>query len=298
VSNQVPTYYVQEFSTNVEFLVQQMDTRFWPNTNVRAQFGQGAASIEQVGLTNANVRTGRYQSLQPIDTPADRRWVYPTIIDWMDLVDNFDKLKMLIDPTGYYSQEATMALNRQKDDIWLTAFFGTAQTGQTAQNSVTFPGSQQVSVVTGSSGGATPVGMNVPKLRAARKILLQNEVDLENEGAFGGLNAVQFDDLLNQAQAISYDYQDKPVLANGKVQFFMGFRFVHSERLPVNGSGYRRNPFWVKSGMHGGMWQDIKTRISQREDLSSIPYQVYVSMVVGATRHQEKKCVEIIDSES
>ena len=53
-------------------------------------------------------------------------------------------------------------------------------------------------------------------------------------------------------------------------------------------------PVYVKSGMHFGMWNDIKTDISQRNDLQNIPWQVYVTLTGGATRIEEKKVVQII----
>lgn len=297
--NQVPTYFITQFNNNVEFLVQQEDSRFRMCCDVRSHEGSGAVSVEQVGVTKATIRTGRAQALQPTDTPADRRWVYPVTIDVMDLVDNFDKLKMVIDPQSYIATDFASALNREMDNVFLVNFFGNAQTGNVSNtgnapaNVVAFPGSQQVAVGVGSANNATPVGLNVPKLRAARKILLANEVNLEREVSYAGLNAIQFDDMLAQAQAVSFDFQEKPILEDGQITRFMGFKFVHSELLPNDATPYRRVPVWVKSGMHIGVWQDIKTDIRPRPDLSSIPYQIYSSMVIGATRHQEKKCVEI-----
>lgn len=297
MANQIPTYYVTQYTENVEFIVQQMAGRLVDASDVRTHYGQSATSVEQVAPVTYNVRTGRAQPLVPADTGTNRRWVYPTILDFNDLVDNFDKLKILIDPTSYIAKNAAFALKRGMDDLWIAAFFGTAQTGQTGSTAVTFPSSQQVSVNVGSSGGATPTNMNVPKLRNARLILLQNEVDLENDPAYCGMAGFQLDDMLNQAQAISYDFQDKPVLENGQITRFIGFRFIHTERLPLNASSQRQNPAWVKSGMHFGIWQDINTNVSQRFDLSSLPYQVYVSMVGGATREQEQKCVSIACTE-
>ena len=87
----------------------------------------------------------------------------------------------------------------------------------------------------------------------------------------------------------------------------MGFRFIHSERLPgptvqagstTQITTYRQNPVWVKSGMRGAIWQDVTTDIRQRTDLVGYPWQVSVQMMIGATRLQEVKCVEIDSSEA
>jgi hypothetical protein len=135
--------------------------------------------------------------------------------------------------------------------------------------------------------------MNVPKLRAARKKMGAAEVDLDFETPVVAMSAAQLDDMLNQAQAISLDFNEKPVLVDGKITRFMGMDFVHSERLPLNASSQRRNPVWVKSGMRAAVWEDITTDIRQRPDLINNPYQVSVTMMVGATRLQEFKVVEL-----
>jgi len=82
-------------------------------------------------------------------------------------------------------------------------------------------------------------------------------------------------------------------LVQGNVDTFLGFKFIHCERLGVDGSGDRRCIAWAKSGMHLGMWNDITTKISERAD-KSYATQVYVKGTFGATRTEEKKVVEII----
>ena len=80
--------------------------------------------------------------------------------------------------------------------------------------------------------------------------------------------------------------------AEAKTRSFMGFSFVLSERLPITGTD-REIPCWVPSGMHLGMWNDITTRISERDD-KSYSTQVYVKGTFGATRVEEEKVVEIL----
>ena len=52
-------------------------------------------------------------------------------------------------------------------------------------------------------------------------------------------------------------------------------------------------PVWAKSGAYLGVWEDMVTNISQRNDLRSIPYQAYNKLDVGGTRLEEKKVVQI-----
>src|SRR6185312_870875 len=96
------------------------------------------------------------------------------------------------------------------------------------------------------------------------------------------------DNLLAEAQVISTDFNDKPVLVEGKVTRFLGVNFIHSERLGTgtNDQAGTSTPcfVWQKEGMHLGIWNDISTNISQRHDLQSEPWQAYVYMTAGATR--------------
>lgn len=303
MANQVLTYAITKFTDSVEFLVQQMPARLWEASEIRSEEGSGATAVEQFGQVTAQVVTGRMQEVAFTDTPADRRWVFPTKYYLADGVDTYEKLELSIDPDGWIAKAQAFGMNRGKDDNWIAAFFGTALTGNTSTtsnaptNSVTFPASQIIAVTVGSSGGATPTGMNVPKLRAGRQQLLTNEVDLDYEQAYVGMSAQQLDNMLNQAQAISMDFQDQPVLQEGKIVRFMGFNFIHSQRLPLNGSVQRMNPMWVKSGMRGAVWKDITTDIFQRDDLVGRPFQVSTMMMIGATRLQEPKCIEILCTE-
>jgi hypothetical protein len=304
VANNVPVYFVTDFTNQVEFLVQQMPARLWASSTIRTYMGSGATATEQFGATTMSLVTGRVQPKPITDTPADRRWIYPQKYWVSDIVDTYEELEMAISPDGWIAQDFVFAANRQKDDVWIANYFGNALTGNTSttgnapSTTVAFPSGNFQAVTVGSAGGATPTGMNVPKLRGARKQMLQAEVDLEYDSAYAAMSAIQLDDMLNQAQAISLDFQDKPVLEDGQITRFMGFEFKHSERLPVDANSYRKCPIWVKSGMRSGVWQDEKTRIVPRYDLIGDPFEVGTMLMVGATRLQEPKCQAALCAES
>jgi hypothetical protein len=196
---------------------------------------------------------------------------------------------MLIDPTSSYAQNGAYALGRAMDDEIIAAFFGVSKTGENGSTNTSFGVGQDVAVATGSTGAT---GLNISKLREAKKILMENEVDVDTDPLFCIITAEQHDDLLNEAQAISLDYNTRPVLVDGKMTAFMGFNFIHTERLPVDGSSYRRVPAFAKSGMHMGLFNDISTMISERAD-KGYSTQVYVKGTFGATRTEEGKVVEI-----
>ena len=293
MSFNITTHFVQQYTTNVQLLLQQKGSKLRNTVTVGSYTGKAAKAIEQVGPVTAQKRTIRHGDTPLISTPADARWVFPTDYEWADLIDDQDKLRMLIDPTSSYSQNGAYALGRAMDDEIITAFFATAKTGENGSDNTVFGANQDVVVATGSTGAT---GLNISKLREAKKILMQNEVDIDNDPLFCIITAQQHDDLLNEAQAISLDYNTRPVLVDGKITAFMGFNFVHTERLPLNSSSQRRVPAFAKSGMHLGMFNDINTMISERAD-KGYATQVYVKGTFGATRTEEGKVVEIVCAE-
>lgn len=293
MSFNITTHFVQQYTTNVQLLLQQKGSKLRNAVSVGSYTGKAAKAIEQVGPVTAQKRTIRHGDTPLISTPANARWVFPVDYEWADLIDDQDKLRMLIDPTSSYSQNGAYALGRAMDDEIISAFFADAKTGENGSTTTVFGADQDVVVGTGSTG---PTGLNISKLREAKKILMQNEVDIDNDPLFCIITASQHDDLLNEAQAISLDYNTRPVLVDGKITAFMGFNFIHTERLPVNGSSQRRVAAFAKSGMHLGLFNDINTMISERAD-KGYATQVYVKGTFGATRTEEGKVVEIVCAE-
>jgi hypothetical protein len=293
MSFEITTHFVQQYTTNVQLLLQQKGSKLRNAVTVGSYTGKAAKAIEQVGPVTAQKRTTRHGDTPLISTPADARWVFPNDYEWADLIDDQDKLRMLIDPTSSYAQNGAYALGRAMDDEIISAFFGTSKTGENGSTNTIFDSNNVVAVATGAVGAT---GLNISKLREAKKILMANEVDIDNDPLFVILTAEQHDDLLNEAQAISLDYNTRPVLVDGKITAFMGFNFIHTERLGVDGSSYRRVPAFAKSGMHLGMFNDVSTMISERDD-KSYATQVYVKGTFGATRTEEGKVVEILCNE-
>ena len=294
MSDQISVAFIQDYKNTIALLLQQLDSRFRGAVTEDTYTGKAGKAVEQLGAVTAQKRTTRHSDMPLIDTPHAARWVHPEDYEWADLVDSQDKLRMVIDPTNAYAINGSAAMRRALDDEIIAAFLATAKTGENGTTNTAFDTNNAVAVTIGA-GAAT--GMNVAKLRAAKKILMANEVDVDNDPLFVALAAEQHDDLLAETQAISLDFNDRPVLVEGRIKSFMGFNFIDSERLPVNGSSQRRCPVWAKSGMHLGIWNDMETDISRRNDKSGRPWQVYLMETIGATRLEEGKVAEIICAE-
>lgn len=306
MSINLPTFYVQQFATNIQLLLQQKGSMLRDAVTVGSYVGKQASPVEQIGAVNMQPVTSRFAPMGRVDAPTDRRWVFPSDFDLPQLIDQFDKLRLLVDPASSYVQNAVYAAGRQMDDLIISAFFGTAQTGETGATATNFgtavttagtPGNN-VSVTRGS---ATASGLTVAKLREGKRRLLQNLVD-PTEPLTCVITSRQHDDLLAEAQVISTDFNDRPVLVDGMVTRFLGINFVMCERLQNgtdDGSGTSRAiPLFARSGMHLGMWNDVTTDITQRKDLQGLPWQAYVYMTAGATRIEENKVVRIWARES
>lgn len=308
MSFQVPAAFVQQYSTNVQFLLQQKGGRLWDHVMQEQFYGQAASAVEQFGVVTPAKNLARHSPTPIISTPQDKRWIYPNDYDWADLIDKEDKLRMLIDPQGPYTQNGVNSMRRAGDEEIGLAFFGTAQTGQNGTTATTFPGGQIVAVNTGTS--AATAALNIAKLRAAKKLHLAAGVDLDADTLVCAINSTDHDALLNEAQAISLDYNDKPVLVDGRIRAFMGYEFVNLEFTDatsypqmsnggasggglINGSGYRMTPAWAKSYMKLGTWNQVTTSVDRRADMRN-SVQVYVTGTFGATRLQEKGVVQIL----
>ena len=207
-----------------------------------------------------------------IETPHDKRWVFPSDYEWADLIDDQDKLRVISDPTSPYAVNGAMALGRAMDDLIIAAATGTSLTGEDGTTSTAFPSAQTASTTSG--------GLTVAKLREAMQLLIAAEVDVDNEPLY----------------CASLDFTNKPVLVDGRIRSFMGFNFIDSQRLALSGTD-RTVITWAKSGLHLGIWNDINARITERDD-KSYSTQVYVKGTFGATRVEEKKVVAITCSEA
>lgn len=288
----------QQYTTNVELLLQQKGSKLRQFVSEGHYTGKAANVIDQFGAIEAVDVTGRFQPKGRVDAAVNKRWVYPRDKNIPQLIDSRDKLRLISDPKSVWAVNGANGLGRAIDDVIIEAFFGTAKTGVEGGTSTTFGttltsnGGQNVSV----GVGGTTSGLNVAKLREVRRMALANEIDLDSDPLYMAITSKQDANLLQEIQITSMDFNDRPVLKDGKVISFLGIQFIHIERLTTgtSDSGTARNcPVWCKSGMHLGIWNDIKTTLAQRFDLDGNPWGLDTEMTIGATRTQEKKVFRV-----
>lgn len=288
--SQIPNHFAPQYKNNLQFLLQQKASKLGDKVTVGTYQGEGARVVDQIGAIAMQPVVSRFAPMGRVEAALDSRWVNPSDFELPQLVDSFDKLRLFTDPESMYSQNAVQAANRQKDDLIIAAFFASASTGKTGTTSTAFPAAQVVAV---NQGAASNTNLTVAKLREGKRLLMAAQVDLDSDQLICPITAKEHDNLLSEIQVISLDFNEKPVMTEGRVTRFLGIDFVHCERLKQDGSGYNRIPLYAKSGMHLGIWADIQTSMSKRSDLSGEPWQGYVKMSMGATRLEEAKVVEI-----
>lgn len=284
MSIQITTAFVQQYRDNVIHLSQQKGSRL--RNAVRIEDGVVGENFyfERVGETAAVRRTTRHGDTPLLNTPHTRRRVSLIDYDWGDLVDNADKLRLLIDPQSQYVKSGAWALGRAMDDEIIEAFDGLAFTGRDGSVTSGLPSTQQVL--------AAGVGLNIPKLLSTREILEESDVD-PDEARFIVVAPDNITDLLNTTEVTSADFNTVRALSMGQIDTYMGFKFIISNRLPSDGLGGATVNFaWAMNAIGLAIGQDIITRISERPD-KNYSVQVYLSEALGATRVEDEKIIQI-----
>ena len=286
MSTQITTAFSQQFSANVQLLSQQTGSILRGGVSEEAVTGE-KAFFDQVGAAAAVKRTSRHQDTPMVETPHSRRMVTMDSYEWADLIDDADKVRMLIDPTSTYARAAAAAMGRAMDDAIIEAATGTAKTGKSGGTSTSMLAAHQI-----ANGSAD---LTLAKLIEAKKTLDLASVDpsIPRHIAVG---PDQIEALLNSTTVTSSDFNTVKALVQGEINTFMGFQFHVSTRLAK--SGNNRTCFaWAEDGIKLAVGKDVMSRIDERSD-KSYSTQVYYCATFGATRMEEEKVVQIDCDES
>ena len=290
MSSQVTTAFVQQYSANVQMLSQQMGSRLRDAVRIENVVGKNAF-IDQIGKATAQLRTSRHADTPQLDTPHARRRLSLASYEYADLIDDQDKVRMLIDPTSFYAQAAAAAMGRAMDDVIINAALGTASTGETGSGSATLDATNNM---VGSSSSND--GLTIAKLLEAKRKLDLNDVD-PSIPRYIAVGPKQIEDLLGTTQVTSSDFNTVKALAQGDVNSFLGFEFIMTNRLDVASDDVRSCFAWAEDGITLGIGKDVSARIDERND-KGYATQVYYCMDIGAVRMEESKVVKIFCDET
>jgi len=286
MSVQITTAFVEQYKSNVFHLAQQKGSRL--RDAVRSETVTGKSHFfERIGSVAAEKRTSRHSDTPRMDTPHSRRKVTMDDYDWADLIDQEDKVRMLISPQSEYAMAGAWAMGRAMDDAIIAAATGTSYGGVSGGTSVALPSTQKI--VHGSAG------LTLAKLIEAKEKLDANDVD-PDEARYMIVTSKQMSNLLNLEKVTSSDYASIKALVQGQIDTYLGFKFLRTERLGLDSNSDRQVLACCQSGIGLAVGADVATRISERAD-KNYATQVFLSMTIGATRVEDEKVVEIACNE-
>ena len=286
MSVQITTAFVEQYKSNVFHLAQQKGSKLRDAVRTESIVGK-SHFFERIGSTAAVKRTSRHADTPRVDTPHSRRKVTMDDYDWADLIDDSDKVRLLISPQSEYAKAGAYAMGRTMDDVIIAAATGNAFGGVSGGSTIALPAGQKI------AHGST--GLTIAKLISAKETLDAANVD-PDEARVLVCSAKQISDLLGTTQITSSDFNSVKALVQGDIDTFMGFKFIRSERLGTDSNGNRQVLAFTNTSMGLALGKDIQTKISERAD-KNYSTQVYLCMTIGATRVEDEKVVEIACTE-
>lgn len=282
MSQQITEAFVQQFADNFIHVAQQATSRLESTVSIEPSIVGMSKSINRLGQRTASRRTQRHGDTPINDQPHSTRFV--DLYDWEDgdMVDDQDKIRMLVDPTSEYVKAMVNSMNRAKDDVIIGALGGNSRA--TAGN-IILPTTQKIAV-----GG---VGLTKAKIIQAKTLFRRNEADaMAGEELYMVYSAQAAADILADTTLTSADWLAGQFLQSGDVcGKWMGFNWIPSERMP-KASTTRYLYAYAKSGVVLGKGAEIMTKVG--EDASKgFNVRIYAKMSIGSVRVEEEKVVEI-----
>lgn len=277
----VDSILTKQYRDNIILLTQQMTLKVAPTVFQKPNCTGEMSFQDQLASSTADEKLSRNEIVRNTDPSYDCRKIVPRYFYKAPLVDSMDKVMMAKDPTSEIVQNNAAALARAKDEVTCNAFFATAYSGRAGTTTNDLSGTGII-----AAGGA---GLTMDKIRKAKKVLDQNEVEAENR--YFAVTAEEIEDLLAVSEVTSADYAQVKALVSGQPGTICGFNFVQSERLPIS-STTRQCAAYHKNGMVLGTWLDLKASI---DILPSVHFsaQIYAGQSYGATRLEEKRVIEV-----
>ncbi|BAQ92455.1 major capsid protein [uncultured Mediterranean phage uvMED] len=321
--------YVQAYKAGFEQAFQQSESKLQPYFESETQ-NEEFQYFDRIGTAEAMSEDAtRYGDNPNSSITHERRRIGLKDYELGKYVDEKDLKRVLTDPMNAYTQALLASGKRKIDDIIIDKFFGTAYVGKSGGTNRDFVagvaleneagilvGAKSAGDITtagdytlatgetegfsvGADYGSQGSGLTLAKLRAARRTMLKLHAIDQDEIVNCFVSAKQLDDLLGITEVVSSDFAVRKSLAEGSVTTFMGFRFIHTERLPLSvGDGDERRCIIATSkalklststALKGDVW-----RVPAKKN---IPY-VYFKLAAEASRMWGEVAGEIRCNES
>jgi len=301
MSMEIPIAFVDQVSSNILILSQQEPSLLRMACRAEPVTGD-KMFVERLGPKDAQPRGARHGATPISDATHTRRQL--TIIDYVvpaDIIDKPDRLKMLIDPQSPYAQNQAFSLNRQIDDVIITALGGTSYGGHTGGTSIAYSAVGECRIINSDGAivaagtahaDATETALTIAKLLTCKELLDNATIDDERQRYFL-TNPHNINQLLNTTEVKSADYNTVKALAQGFIDTFMGFRFLKSTRLATGAdTAAIRSYAFAQDAIVLGVQSEPQVSIDLRPDLLNST-QIYSTLGIGATRVEGPAVVSI-----
>ena len=290
MSNQINKAFESQFSDNFIHLASQKASKLAGAVRMEQVNDAKQFFFDRMDTVSMVQSVSRHEDTPLTEVPFSRRRVTFNTYRAVDLIDNPDRVKMAKDPTSPTMKQLMAAMNRQKDDVIISAALGSAYSVNSADSAsaVSLPSGQQI-----VNGGTD---LTLAKLLEAKKKLLSNDVDPAEEPMYVVVGPDQLEALLSVTTNTSVDFNSVRALMNAELDTWCGFKFIISTRLAKVGD-IRSCFAWAKSGIGLAMNGTPNIRISERSD-KNYSTQVFVECSLGATRIEDEKVVQIDCDES
>jgi hypothetical protein len=290
MSNQINKAFESQFSDNFIHLASQKASKLAGAVRMEQVNDAKQFFFDRMDTVSMVQSVSRHEDTPLTEVPFSRRRGTFNTYRAVDLIDNPDRVKMAKDPTSPTMKQLMAAMNRQKDDVIISAALGSAYSVNSADtaSAVSLPSGQQI-----AHGSAD---LTLAKLLEAKKKLLSNDVDPAEEPMYVVVGPDQLEALLSVTTNTSVDFNSVRALMNAELDTWCGFKFIISTRLAKVGN-IRSCFAWAKSGVGLAMNGTPNIRISERSD-KNYSTQVFVECSMGATRIEDEKVVQIDCDES
>lgn len=285
----IPEHYVTEFETNWEHKAGQKMSLLKDCVVIDHVAGKEKV-YNKIGSVEFQMTNGRAEETRENNVETEKRWLRPYPYDsGAQIFDQWDEdlLGKIASPTHALVEEHARGYGKLLDGVIVQAGIGEAYTGEQGTSAVSLPGDQIIAVDYVETGVAANSGLTIGKLRQAKYILDNNDVDDDEERTIA-YSAKELQQLLRSTEIGSSDFNNVKALVDGEVETFLGFKFKRVSRrvLPLVNS-VRTCVFWAKTG--------IRLSDSGRQTFMDIlptrshALQVRSTALVGATRDEEAK---------
>jgi len=270
--NFIEAAYYDSFRAGFEQAYQQTESKLQPYFESESQSSE-FQFFDRIGEAAAMTEdTGRYEVNPQSEIENNRRRLGLKDYELGKYVDEKDLKRVLTDPMNAYTQAMLASGKRKVDDIIIDRYFGTAHTGKSGANDVTYvtaataeegtgisvggnnagssnpiatggfytlgaattEGVSVGSKYDGTSSGGSATGLTLEKLKGLRATMQRLEAIDQGTILNAFVTHKQMEDLLGIEQIINSDYAVRKSLAEGEVTTFMGYRFILTERLPLS----------------------------------------------------------------